>query len=172
MKLIYELYGSGVINEEKKNQLELQVQTTGKKEEEVILENKIVSEESLFELKSKFEGVPLMKLDQKEIPMNILELISGAAALNYKMVPLFKKDNTIGIGMVYPEDISSQNALRFLSKKENFIYKIYLITFSDLDNVLKQYKTLKANMELDGYPWLLDVARWYRTALKKNGIKF
>ncbi len=143
MKLIQELYGNGIISEEKKNELNAEIKKTGKTEEEIILENKIISEASLFELKSKFVSVPIMKLDQKGIPLDVLELISGAAALNYKMVPLFKKNNIIGIGMVYPESISSQNALRFLSRKENFVYEIYLITLSDFNNVVKQYKTLE-----------------------------
>ncbi len=143
MKLIQDLYGKGTISEKTLNELSAKIEKTGKTEEEIILENKIISESSLFELKSKFVNVPLMKLDQKDIPLGILELISGAAAINYKMVPLFKKDNVVGIGMVYPENIASQNALRFLSRQENFTSEIYLITFSDLNNVLKQYKTLE-----------------------------
>ena len=143
MKLIQELYGNGIISDQKMNQLVADMKSRGKTEEEIIFENKIISENALFELKSKFVNVPLIKLEKKEVPQEVLELISGAAALNYKMVPLFKKGNTVGIGMVYPEDIASQNALRFLSRKENFVYEIHLITFSDLNNILKQYKTLE-----------------------------
>ena len=144
MKLIQELYGKGIISEEKKKQLETTIKETGKTEEEAILENKIIAETGLFELKSKFVGVPFMKLDQKKIPADVLGLVSGAAATNYKMVPLFKDNNVVGIGMVYPENISSQNALRFLSRKQNFTYKVYLVTPSDLNNVLKQYQDLEA----------------------------
>src|SRR3989344_8270508 len=155
MKLILELYGQGIVSEDKKKELEAVLQKTSKTEEEIILEQHIVSEEALFRLKSKVINVPLMKLDTKPVAPEVLELISGAAALNYNMVPLFKKGNIVGIGMVYPENISSQNALRFLSRKENFVYEIYLVTFSDIQNVLKQYKTLeietkKALEELKG----------------------
>src|SRR3989344_3700670 len=59
------------------------------------------------------------------------------------MVPLFRKGNMVGIGMVYPENILAQNALRFLSQRQNFTYEIYLISFSDFNNILKQHKTLK-----------------------------
>ena len=142
MALIEELYKQGTINQEKRDALVDMLNKTGKTEEEVILENKIISEVLLFELKSKLSSIPTMKLSQKEIPLDVLELIPGAAAANYKMVPLFKKGNVVGIGMVYPENILYQNALRFLSRKENFSYETYLITFSDLENVLKQYRTL------------------------------
>ena len=73
MKLIDELYAQGRVNEEQKNELEGQLKTTGKTEEEVILENNIIPEIALFELKSKIVGVPFMKLPQQEIPLDIFE---------------------------------------------------------------------------------------------------
>ncbi len=143
MKLLDELYGNGLINEDRKNELVAQIKKTGKTEEDVILENNIVSEVALFELKSKLVNIPLMRVKDKEIPQDVLGLMSYEAALNYKMVPLFRKGNVVGVGMVYPENISSQNALRFLSRREHFTYDIYLVTFSDLSNALKQHKSLK-----------------------------
>lgn len=144
MKLIQKLYQDGVINEERKNGLQTETEKTGKTEEEIILQNKIIGENSLFELKSKILRIPLLKQNiAEEIPLDVLELISEEAAVNYKMMPLFKKGDTVGIGMVYPENILAQNALRFLSRREKFVYEIYLITFSDLNNILKQHSTLK-----------------------------
>ena len=43
-----------------------------------------------------------------------------------------KTENSVQIGMVYPEDIAAQNALRFLANQENFTYQVYLITPSNL----------------------------------------
>lgn len=143
MNLIQELYSSGLINKERKNQLEVETDKTKKTEEEVILQNKVIDENSLFRLKSKITKTPLFGESIEEIPLDVLELISEEAAVNYKMIPLFKKNNVIGIGMVYPDNILAQNALRFLSRKQNFIYEIYLITFSDFNNILKQHSNLK-----------------------------
>src|SRR3989338_8193697 len=143
MNLIQELFTDGKLSEERANEFQLEVEKTETTEEEVILKNKIVDEQSLFALKSKVSGVPLIKPKAQEVPLEVLELISEEAAINYKMIPLFKEDNSGVIGMVYPENILAQNALRFLSHKENFIYEIYLINFSDFNNILKQHKTLK-----------------------------
>ncbi len=143
MKIIQELYNTNIINEQKKNELQIEVEKTGKTEEEVILKNRIINENSLFELKSKVIKIPLLKPTTQEIPLDILELISEEAAINYKIAPLFKKDNVIGVGMVYPENTLAQNALRFLSRQENFTYEVYLITFSDLDSILRQHSNLK-----------------------------
>ncbi|OGZ63772.1 MAG: hypothetical protein A3A98_00575 [Candidatus Staskawiczbacteria bacterium RIFCSPLOWO2_01_FULL_40_39] len=143
MKIIQELYGEGVINESRKNELQNELKKTDKTEEEIILQNKIIDEDSLFKLKSKVIKTPLVHPNAEGVPLDVLELISEEAAINYKMIPLFRKGNVIGIGMVYPENILAQNALRFLSQKENFTYEINLITFSDLNKILKQHRTLK-----------------------------
>ncbi len=143
MLLIQELFSNGIITEERKKALQSQLEKTGKTEEEVLLQEKIIDEQALFALKSKLTKVPLLKPESDEIPLDVLELISEEAASNYKMVALFKKGNTVGVGMVYPENTLAQNALRFLSRKENVNYEVYLVTFSDLQNVLKQYRTLK-----------------------------
>ena len=144
MTLIQTLFQDGKISETKRNELQIEMEKTGKTEEEVILLNKITDENSLFELKSKLLKLPLLKLKtDEEIPLDVLDLISEEAAINYKMIPLFKKGDTVGIGMVYPENISGQNALRFLNRKEKFVYEIKLITFSDLNSILKQHSTLK-----------------------------
>ncbi len=143
MDIIQDLYSRGIINQERKSHLVLQLESSGKTEEEILLENNIIAEIPLFELKSKLLNIPFFKLEQKEISQDVLGVISASAALNYNMVPLFKKGNVVGVGMAYPEDISSQNALRFLGRKENVTYHTYVITLSDVRNILKQYKTLK-----------------------------
>ncbi len=144
MKLIQELYANGAINDQKKAELEAELNKfPAKTEEEILLQNSIIGEDALFELKSKVSKIPLKKVDAKEVPMEVVELISEEAAVNYQMIPFFKRGNLVGIGMVYPEDVLAQNALRFMSRKENFKYEIYQITFTDLQNILKQHKTLK-----------------------------
>lgn len=144
MKLIESLFQDGLISQDKKTTLQLEVEKTGKTEEEVILVNKILDEDGLFERKSRVLSIPLLKPNtEEEIPLEVLDLISEEAAINYKMVPLFKKGDTVGIGAVYPENMLVQNALRFLSRKERFKYEMYLLTFTDLQNILRQHSTLK-----------------------------
>ena len=150
MKLLRELFAQGLISEDKMNDLQKQVEKLGKTEEEVILANNIISEDLLFELKSKILEIPLKKVDAEKVPSNILELIPEEASVNYKMmaiakgaeVPSKSKSNIVQIGMVYPEDIVAQNALRFLAGQENFTYQIYLITPSNLSKLLKQRKNI------------------------------
>ena len=144
MKLIQELLKQQSITQEKAQEMEDKIKKSGETEEEVILKNRIFPEDDLFSLKAKLLHMPFFKVNKdEEIPLDVLELISEEAAVNYKMIPLFRKGNTIGVGMVYPENISAQNALRFLSNKGNFNYEVHVITIDDLNGVLKQYSALK-----------------------------
>ena len=141
-KLLQELYANGILSDQKKKELEQEIEKKKQTEEEIILEKKIVPEDSLFELKSRIIGVPLKKVKAEDVPSAVLELIPGEAVGNYKMSAISNKDNMVEIGMVYPEDIAGQNALRFLANQQNFTYKVFLITLTTLNNLLKQQKNI------------------------------
>jgi len=141
--LVQQLIKRGILEKEKATPLEFEIKNSGKKEEEIILEKGIVSESFLFGLKSENLKVPLKEVVVEEVPLKILELIPEESARYYKMVPLTKKDNVLEVGMVYPEDLRAQEALQFLARRNKFSYQVFLITLSTLNNLLKQYRTLK-----------------------------
>src|SRR3989344_5130750 len=72
MKLIQELFGNGIINEQKRDELQKEIEKTGKTEEELILEKDIYPENSLFELKSKIFKFPIKKVEAKKVPLGDL----------------------------------------------------------------------------------------------------
>ena len=143
MSLVQQLVKKGLLEKEKATTLEFEIKTSGKKEEEVILERRIVSEDFLFNLKSENLKIPLKEVIPEEIPLETLEQIPEETAKYYKMIPLRKKDKALEVGMVYPEDLKAQEALKFLARQGLFSYKVFLITPTTLNNLLKQYRTLK-----------------------------
>jgi type IV pilus assembly protein PilB len=144
MKLLQELFANGILSESRRDELKKEIEKTGKKEEEVILENKIISENALFELKSKILRIPLKIIKPADVPSDILDLIPEEASINYKMTAFSKTDNSVQIAMVYPEDASAQNALRFLANQEKFNYQVYLISPSNFVKLQSQRRTLKS----------------------------
>jgi len=143
-KLLQELFAQGILTEDKMNDLQKQVQKTGKTEEDIILSKNIVSEDILFNLKSKILGIPLKKVNAEQVSLDVLGLIPEEASTNYKMASVSRTENSVQVAMVYPEDISAQNALRFLANQEKFAYQVYLITPSNLADLLKQRKDLSS----------------------------
>lgn len=143
MTLIQQLIKKGILDQEKASSLEYEIRTSGKRAEELILEKGIVAEAFLFGLKSEILKIPLKEVMPEEVPLKVLELVPEDSAKYYKMIPLARKDSSLEVGMVYPEDLKSQEALKFLARQGKFTYRILLIAPSTFDNLLKQYKTLR-----------------------------
>ena len=142
MPLLEELVKKGLLKKEEAESLKKEMQTSGKKEEDFLLEKKVVSEQDLFDLKSKYLDIPLKEIEAKDVPLEVLELIPQETVQYYKMVALSKKDNMLEVGMVYPEDLDAQEALKFLSRRGKFNYKVFLISPSSFNEILKQHRSL------------------------------
>lgn len=99
-----------------------------------------VSETGLLKAKSSFFGIPAYELGGNKIPFDILKNISEESANHYRFVPLEIQDGTLVVGMVSPEDIESREALKFISTSLNLPFKINVITQSDFNTVMTQYK--------------------------------
>ncbi|KPJ73635.1 hypothetical protein AMJ48_00145 [Parcubacteria bacterium DG_74_1] len=145
--LVQQLVGKGVLEKEKAASLEFEIKSSGKREEEIILKKGITSEDFLFNLKAKSLKIPL-KTDivAEEIPLEVLESIPEDAAKHYRMIPLAKKDNLLEVGMIYPEDLNAEEALKFLARQGNFNYQTFLITPNVFNKALRQYRTLKGEV--------------------------
>jgi len=143
MTLIQQLVKKGTLDKEKATALEFEIRESGKKEEEVILEKRICDEDFLFNLKSKNLKIPLKEIIVSEVPLETLEMIPEETAKYYQMIPLVRKGETLEVGMVYPEDLKAQEALKFLARQGPFSYQVFLITPTTFSDLLKQYRTLR-----------------------------
>lgn len=142
--LIRALHKKGILTVDQVTSLELKVKKLKQKEEEILVKEKIISESSLFKLKSELINVPLKEtIIEEEALLEILQLIPKNSAEYYKMIPLGKKGEKIEIGMVYPEEAKGKEALKFLAWQGNFSYDVFLISLSFFKKVFGKYKASK-----------------------------
>ncbi len=141
--LIQQLLKKKIIDKELAASLEFEVKERRKKEEELLIEKNIVTEDFLFSMRSENLKIPLKKVGAEEASLETLELIPEETIRYYRMIPLFKKGNFLEVGMIYPEDSKAQEALKFLARRGKFNYQVFLITPSTFNDLLKQYRTLK-----------------------------
>lgn len=147
MDLIETLIERGVLEKEKALLLLEEARNLNKKEEELILEKGLLSEDQLFELKSEIFNVPLIKSVEKEVSPEVLKIIPEETAKYYKMIPLEKEGNFLKVGMVYPEDLKAREALEFISKIGDFHYKVFLVPPSIFKKLTDFYKAPKKEVE-------------------------
>jgi hypothetical protein len=143
MNLIQSLVKKGILDKKTAASFEYEIKNSGQKEEEFILSKKIAEEKFLFELKSKNLKIPIKEPALEDITLELLKLIPEDSANFYSMVPLSKKDKVLEIGMVYPEDLKAQEAVKFLARRQKISYKVFLITITSFREVLKKYKNLR-----------------------------
>jgi len=143
MSLLKKLIEKGLLDKEKSDSLAAGIKNSGKKEEEVILESGLVPELELFNVKSEALKIPLREVVIEKVPLQTLELIPEETAKYYQMIPIEKTGKDLEVGMVYPEDLKAQEALKFLARQGNFNYRIFLITDKTFKDLLKKYSDLK-----------------------------
>jgi len=91
-------------------------------------------------------GIQFVDLTGRQIPNDVLREISEEAAIFYQIVPFAKEGNVLKVGLLNPDDLKAQEALRFIALRAGLVPEIYALTQSDYENILKQYRNLKVEV--------------------------
>ena len=136
------LIQKGLIKEDQARQVLLEVKTTNKRAEEILLDKNLVDEKTTAQIKSELFKLPTKFFTKNEIvSQTILNLVPEDTARHYNFIAFNKDGNNLDIGMVYPDDLKAQETVKFIASRLNLDIKVFIITLSDLKNLLKQYQT-------------------------------
>lgn len=131
-----------LLNETQAKQILNEARILEKRAEEVIYLKKLVDEKIIAQIKSDFLKLPVKFFEKNEIiPKQVLHLIPEDAARHYNFIAFGKEDNTLLIGMVFPDDIKAQEAVKFILNRLGLKFKVFIITPTDLKLALGQYQT-------------------------------
>src|SRR3989338_5721524 len=115
---------------------------TGKKIEDVLVEDGKISDDDLRRLHAYILGVPFVNLEQEKIDPRVLEVIPEPIARNHNIVPYKLEGGSLEVAMLDPEDLE---AIDFIKKKAGLKIKPRLTSRASITNVLHQYqKSLEA----------------------------
>jgi len=106
-------------------------------------------EETVFQAKAKFYGIPLKALDEDHtIPPEVISQIPEEAAKQYRFIALGRIDaDTIEVGVVNPQDVRVLDALKFTLTSKNLNAKITLITPRQFEMLFQQYSNLHGEVK-------------------------
>ncbi len=116
--------------------------------EEALYSERLVDEEEVAKVKSQLLGAPFKKVDPDLIPDAVLNIIPKEISQNYRLVPLEKTKDMLVVGMLRPDDLRAQEALKFIAKRQGISLGVYLITPSVLDAVWRRYTPYKTEIEM------------------------
>ncbi len=153
MDLLAILEQNGVVSRELAATLQTQLSAPGVSAESVLVAAGVPLNE-ILKAKGQYFGVPTRELGNKPIAFEILRYIPEESARYYHFAPLAITEGVLEVGVTDPDNLEARDALTFISAKIGMPYKIFLITDSDFEKLLTQYKGLsgevgKALSELD-----------------------
>ena len=89
-----------------------------KRLEDYLIETDMVKEEVVLETKAALWNVPFIDLNNYEIDPEVLELVPGNIARQYKFFPLFRIDGTLLIAMTDPKDVKAIDKVTQITQLE------------------------------------------------------
>src|SRR3989338_2469497 len=113
---------------------------------EGVLQKSGIDLKDILAAKGEYYGLPTREVGESNVPFDILRFIPEESARHYQLAPLGVVDGVLEIGVTDPDNLEARDALTFISAKVGMPYKLFLITETDFDRLLSQYKGLSGEV--------------------------
>ncbi len=141
------LESTGLFKGDALNKLKRESLLANRSIEELIYERNLASDIKIAEAKSKVLSVPYQKIDFNNFDPAILETVPEDTARTYGVAPLSKNGDLLVVGMLQPDDVHAQEALKFIANRNRVSLGVYLMSYGDWQEVLRKYSPYKASIE-------------------------
>lgn len=145
MQLLQALNDKGVVDAARRAEIEQELQKPGANEEGTLLQAGIQVKDILA-VKGEYYGLPTRELGQTSVPFDVLRFVPEESARHYRLAPLGVVDGALEVGITDPDNLEARDALTFISAKVGMPYKLFLITETDFEKLLTQYKGLSGEV--------------------------
>lgn len=146
-QLLEELQKSNLLPPATATKLKREALLSGRPLEELLYEKKLVDDVKVAELKSRLLGVPYQKIDFGAFDSALTQIIPEETVRTYGVAPMSKQGDLLVVGMLHPDDVKAQEALRFIANQHRLNLGIYLISWSDWQGVLRRYSPYRSTVE-------------------------
>ncbi len=145
--LIQALVGAQFLSPDQGDSLLRESATTGKRVEDIIYNRRLVDDVAVAQAKSKILNIPYIKPSIEGITADLMKIVPEETVATYKAAPLSKQGGMLVIGMVHPEDVKAQEAMRFIAKQNRLSLGVYIITPTDLEVIQRKYSPFGAAVQ-------------------------
>lgn len=133
---------AGLVTKEKLSRAEKKAKETNQQLAQVLVKDKIISQEQLIKLQAYILGIPFVNLEKETIPEEILQIIPEPIARRHNIIAFRKKGKELEVAMLNPVDLQT---IEFIKKKSDLKILPRLTNSVSIKNTLKQYqKSLEA----------------------------
>lgn len=110
------------------------------------LEKRSIDIDAAYGAAAEQYGLPYRKLPAELAEQTALSYIPEESARHYQFVPIEVKDGALSVGILDPDNIEALDALQFISSRVGMPYKLFLLSRTDFDKVLKEYEDLSGEV--------------------------
>ena len=146
MDLLTLLTNAGLLKANALPTLKAELAKPGVNPENVLVTKGGLTLQDILKAKGAYYNTPVREIGEKPVPFDILRYIPEESARYYRFVPLAVVDGVLEVGMTDPDNLEARDALTFISAKVGMPYKIFLISDTDFDHLLGQYKGLSGEV--------------------------
>jgi len=133
---------AGLTTKEKLAEAEKKAKKLKNKLAQILVKQKIITEEQLIKLQAYILGIPFVDLEKEIIPKEILQIIPEPIARRHNIIAFRQKERELEVAMIDPEDLQT---IEFIKKKSDLKILPRLTSPDSIKAILKQYqKTLEA----------------------------
>ncbi len=123
---------------------------------QILLEKGFITEDNLLEALSIQLNIPSAKIDSYDIDPAVVEIVPKKIATKYRIIPLFRVENTLTVATADPLDVY---VLDFLRHRTGYQIQTVLAKVSDIDRAIEKYyrvgdslKEVIQDIEVDDSP--------------------
>ena len=112
------LYRAGVVPKEPLLAAIKEAKSTGRRLGEILIEKKLIGEETLYKALAKQHGLRYIDVDTISMPQNATEMISEDLMRRYNVLPLGTENGRLSLAISDPMDLDMMDTLRLRLNKE------------------------------------------------------
>jgi type IV pilus assembly protein PilB len=145
-ELLQQLQTRGLITEAVATRLKRDAIVGNESPEDIIGRERIVPDEQVAALKSELLKVPYKKIDPETIDARLMGIVPEETARTYHAIPMSLQDGLLIVGMLHPDDVKSQDAMKFIARQNHINLGVYLISYNDLQAALRKYSPYRTEV--------------------------
>ncbi len=146
-QLLNVLRTHNLLDEAALTRLQKEIIVSGKPAEEIIVSQRLVDDAKIAQAKADVFKIPYRKIDFTAYSDELLKFIPEETARTYFVVPYSKQDNVLVVGMVQPDDLKAQEALKFIAHQAHVNLGVVIISYSDWQQVMRKYSPYKSEVQ-------------------------
>ncbi len=123
------LFNQGLITSDQLSAIKLESINSGQPIEKIIIAHNLVPSEKMIQAKAQIINVPFIKLEDKAIAADVLNLIPEPAARRYHIIPFDEKEGELWVAMADPLDFQ---IIQFVEKRAGLRVKPFLAPGQDI----------------------------------------